>query len=40
MNAIKFYYEQVLKKGKMFFEIPRPKKKSILPNVLAIRQHS
>ena len=26
MNAIKFYFEQVLKRKKMFFDIPRPKK--------------
>ncbi|MEP6466764.1 MAG: tyrosine-type recombinase/integrase [Parafilimonas sp.] len=34
MNALKFYYEQVLHKEKMFFEIPRPKKPLILPKVL------
>jgi integrase/recombinase XerD len=34
MNALKFYYEQVLKKEKFFWEIPRPKKKLILPKVL------
>lgn len=38
MNAVKFYYEQVLRRERMFFEIPRPKKKFILPNVLAISQ--
>jgi integrase/recombinase XerD len=38
MNAIKFYFEQVLKREKFFFDIPRPKKKVILPNVLAISQ--
>lgn len=26
MNAMKFYYEQVLHREKMFFDIPRPKK--------------
>jgi len=26
MNALKFYYEQVLKKEKFFWDIPRPKK--------------
>lgn len=26
MNALKFYYEQVLKRNKFFFDIPRPKK--------------
>lgn len=38
MNAVKFYYEQVLDRPKMFLDIPRPKKKVILPNVLAISQ--
>ena len=38
INAVKFYYEQVLGKERMFIEIPRPKKKIILPNVLAISQ--
>lgn len=32
---MKFYYEQVLKKEKFFWEIPRPKKKDQLPKVLA-----
>jgi len=36
MNAIKFYFEQVLKRDKFFFEdIPRPKKKSSLPKVIS-----
>jgi site-specific recombinase XerD len=36
MNAIKFYFKQVLKREKMFFdEIPRPKKQSLLPKVLS-----
>ena len=34
MNAIKFYYEQVLKNEKLFWEIPRPKKQMILPKLL------
>ncbi|HTC00950.1 MAG TPA: tyrosine-type recombinase/integrase [Ferruginibacter sp.] len=34
INALKFYYEQVLKKEKMFFEIPRPKKTLQLPKLL------
>lgn len=34
MNALKFYYEQVLKRDKFFWEIPRPKKRLILPKVL------
>ena len=38
INAVKFYFEQVLGREKMFIEIPRPKKKAMLPNVLAITQ--
>ena len=38
INAVKFYFEQVLKREKFFFEIPRPKKPLMLPNVLAISQ--
>jgi site-specific recombinase XerD len=38
VNAIKFYFEQVLKREKIFIDIPRPKKKVILPNVLAVSQ--
>jgi integrase/recombinase XerD len=34
INAMKFYYEQVLKREKFFWEIPRPKKQYILPKVL------
>ncbi len=34
MNALKFYYEQVLHKEKMFFDIPRRKKPLILPKLL------
>ena len=34
LNALKFYFEQVLKKDKFFFEIPRPKKPFQLPRVL------
>jgi len=34
LNAIKFYFEQVLHREKMFIEIPRPKKKSSLPKVM------
>jgi integrase/recombinase XerD len=32
INALKFYYEQVLRKEKFFWEIPRPKKQHQLPN--------
>ena len=31
INAMKFYYEQVLKREKFFWEIPRPKKQHLLP---------
>ncbi|MEP6584720.1 MAG: tyrosine-type recombinase/integrase [Ginsengibacter sp.] len=34
MNALKFYYEQVLKKEKFFWEIPRPKRPLLLPKLL------
>ncbi len=33
INALKFYFEQVLHKEKMFFEIPRPKRPIKLPTV-------
>ncbi|MFT3904383.1 MAG: tyrosine-type recombinase/integrase [Niabella sp.] len=36
MNAIKFYYEQVLHQSKMFFDIPRPKKPLLLPKSLNV----
>lgn len=35
INAVKFYFEQVLKREKFFWEIPRPKKAGILPKVLS-----
>lgn len=35
MNALKFYYEQVLNKPQIFWEIPRPKKRMILPKVIS-----
>jgi len=34
INAMKFYYEQVLKREKFFWEIPRPKKRIQLPKLL------
>jgi len=34
INAIKFYFEKVLKGEKFFWEIPRPKKPSQLPKLL------
>ncbi len=38
MNAIKFYYEQVLHYHRMFFDIPRPKKPKTLPKVLSVEE--
>ncbi|APY06898.1 integrase [Winogradskyella sp. J14-2] len=35
INAIKFYFEQVLNRPKMFFDIPRPKKPLTLPKMLS-----
>jgi integrase/recombinase XerD len=35
MNALKFYYEQVLGREKFFWEIPRPKKAYLLPKVIS-----
>lgn len=35
INAVKFYFEQVLHREKFFFDIPRPKKPSILPKVIS-----
>lgn len=34
MNALKYYYEQVLHREKMFFDIPRPKKPLLLPAIM------
>lgn len=34
INAIKFYFEQVLHRDKMFIDIPRPKHPSLLPKML------
>ena len=34
INAVKFYFEAVLKREKLFVEIPRPKKPSIMPKVI------
>ncbi|WP_334125420.1 tyrosine-type recombinase/integrase [Empedobacter brevis] len=34
INAVKFYFEQVRYKPKMFFDIPRPKTPKLLPRVL------
>lgn len=35
INAIKFYFEQVLHRKQMFFDIPRPKTPSTLPRILS-----
>jgi site-specific recombinase XerD len=35
INAIKFFFEQVLHRPKMFFDIPRPKKPLTLPKMLS-----
>ena len=34
INALKFYFEQVLRRDKLFFDIPRPKKHFILPKTI------
>jgi integrase/recombinase XerD len=34
LNALKFYFEQVLHREKFFLEIPRPKKQLLLPKLL------
>lgn len=38
INAIKFYFEQVLHQPKMFFDIPRPKKPQTLPKMLSVTE--
>ena len=38
INAIKFYFEQVLHRPKMFFDIPRPKQPSTLPKLLSKKE--
>ena len=35
INALKFYYEKVLRREKVFIEIPRPKKHATLPKVFS-----
>lgn len=35
LNALKFYFEQVLGREKFFWEIPRPKKKQQLPKIIS-----
>ncbi len=38
INAIKFYYEKVLHRPQMFFDIPRPKKPATLPKMLSKKE--
>lgn len=38
INAIKFYFEQVIHRPKMFFDIPRPKKPKLLPKMLSKKE--
>jgi integrase/recombinase XerD len=38
VNAIKFYFEQVMKRPKEFYDLPRPKKPWQLPGVLAAEE--
>lgn len=38
INAIKFYFEQVLHRPRMFFDIPRPKKPQTLPKKLSTKE--
>ncbi len=38
INALKFYYEKVLRHDKFFWEIPRPKKPMQLPKLLNTRE--
>ena len=35
VNAIKFYFEKVIDRGREFYDLPRPKKPQKLPSVLA-----
>lgn len=36
ISAVKFYYEQVLHREKMFYDIPRPKRMLQLPKVMSV----
>lgn len=38
LNAIKFYFEQVLGREKMFVDVPRPQKPSSLPKVFSTKE--
>ena len=35
INAIKFYFENVLKRGKEVYDLPRPKKPLLLPDIFS-----
>jgi len=38
LNALKFYFEQVLHREKFFVDLPRPQRPLILPNILAEKE--
>ncbi len=38
MNAIKFYFDQVLHRPSAFFQLPRPKKPKLMPRVLSLAE--
>lgn len=38
INAIKFYYEQVLGRKKQYYQISRPRKESKLPTILTLKE--
>ncbi|ABR47605.1 phage integrase family protein [Alkaliphilus metalliredigens QYMF] len=38
LSAIKFYYQHSLKKDKVLYDLPRPKKEKTLPNILSQRE--
>lgn len=38
INAVKFYFEKVMKREKFFFDIPRPKKAQQLPRVISMQE--
>lgn len=40
MNAVKFYFEKVLHRNRIFFDIPRPKKPQLLPKALNVKEVS
>ncbi|MBU4539444.1 MAG: site-specific integrase [Weeksellaceae bacterium] len=40
MNALKFYFEKVLHRSRIFFDIPRPKKPQLLPKALNTKEVS